>query len=234
MAATATIRRAASSDRSPAAIGSHGLLRRSISTSSIWLIPVMKTFTHRPASRVHSRSTAFEARPSETRRSRRGRRSTARCRSGCAGARSATARAAPTPPLAGTPVSPRAGGDSSQRKLPALWQHAADAGRLPRHRRRPALRRPARLSRRRHGGSLLALHAAAHRRRGGRHPRHQPRRAGASVGDGLAGGAPRRRGALGHAARCVGGAARAGAALRGMPSPPTSARCASTSGRGGA
>ena len=64
-AATATIRRAASSDRSPAAIGSHGLLRRSISTSSIWLMPVMKTFTHRPASRVHSRSTAFDARSSD-------------------------------------------------------------------------------------------------------------------------------------------------------------------------
>ena len=94
------------------------------------------------------------------------------------GARSATARAAPTPPLAGTPVSSRAVGDSSQRKLPALWQHAADAGRLPRHWRRPALRRPARLSRRRHGGPLLALHAAAHRRGGRRHPGHQPRRAG--------------------------------------------------------
>ena len=65
MAATATIRRAASSDRSPAAIGSHGLLRRSISTSSIWLIPVMKTFTHRPASSVHSRSTAPDARSSD-------------------------------------------------------------------------------------------------------------------------------------------------------------------------
>ena len=65
MAATATIRRAASSDRSPAAIGSHGLLRRSISTSSIWLIPVMKTFTHRPASSVHSRSTASDARSSD-------------------------------------------------------------------------------------------------------------------------------------------------------------------------
>ena len=65
MAATATIRRAASSDRSPAAIGSQGLLRRSISTSSIWLIPVMNTFTHRPASSVHSRSTTFEARSSD-------------------------------------------------------------------------------------------------------------------------------------------------------------------------
>jgi hypothetical protein len=62
MAATATIRRAAPSERSPAAIGSHGLLRRSISTSSTWLMPVMKTFTHRPASRVQSRSTAFDAR----------------------------------------------------------------------------------------------------------------------------------------------------------------------------
>ena len=107
----------------------------------------------------------------------------------------------------------------------------ADAGRLPRHRRRPALRRPARLSRRRHGGPLLALHAAADRRRRGRHPRHQPRRAGASVGDGLAGGASRRRRALGHAARRVGGAARPGDCARATPSPPTSARCASTSAR---
>ena len=65
IAATATTRRAASSERSPAAIGSHGLFRRSISTSSIWLIPVMKTFTHRPARRVHSRSTAFEARSTD-------------------------------------------------------------------------------------------------------------------------------------------------------------------------
>ena len=65
MAAAATTRRAVSSDRSPAAIGSHGLLSRSISTSSIWLIPVMKTFTQRPASSVHSRSTAPDARSSE-------------------------------------------------------------------------------------------------------------------------------------------------------------------------
>ena len=48
-----------SSDRSPAAIGSHGLLSRSISTSSIWLIPTMKTFTHSAGDAAsRSRSTA--------------------------------------------------------------------------------------------------------------------------------------------------------------------------------
>ena len=65
IAAAATIRRAASSDRSPAAIGSHGLLRRSISTSSTWLMPTMKTFTHAPAKSVHSRSIAPDARCSD-------------------------------------------------------------------------------------------------------------------------------------------------------------------------
>src|SRR5262245_8143815 len=64
-AATATMRRPASSDRSPAAIGSHGLLTRSISTSSTWLMPTMNTFTHAPASSVHSRSAAPEARSSD-------------------------------------------------------------------------------------------------------------------------------------------------------------------------
>ena len=116
-AATATIRRAASSERSPAAIGSHGLLRRSISTSSIWLIPATNTFTHRPARRVHAvrrRSTAVQRRGDDVEPD-----ATATCRSACAGARSADTRA-PTPPLAGTP-SHRAVGDSSQRKLPALW-----------------------------------------------------------------------------------------------------------------
>jgi hypothetical protein len=52
----ATIRRAATRLRSPAAIGRNGLLMRSISTSSIWLIPTMKTFTHQAARSVQSRS----------------------------------------------------------------------------------------------------------------------------------------------------------------------------------
>src|SRR4051794_17336628 len=49
-AATATIRQAAGTDSSPAAIGSRGLLTRSISTSVIWLSPTIATLTPVPAS----------------------------------------------------------------------------------------------------------------------------------------------------------------------------------------
>jgi hypothetical protein len=54
-AATATIQRPASGLRSPAAMGSAGLLMRSISTSSSWLMPTMKTFTHHAATSVIAR-----------------------------------------------------------------------------------------------------------------------------------------------------------------------------------
>jgi hypothetical protein len=54
-AQTATIRQAASTDRSPAARGRCGLLTRSISMSVIWLTPTMATFTHAPASITQSR-----------------------------------------------------------------------------------------------------------------------------------------------------------------------------------
>ena len=80
-----------------------------------------------------------------------------------------------------------------------------------------------------HGGPLLAHHPAAHRCRGGRHPRHLPRRAGPSVGDGLAGRPPGRRGAVGDAARGVGRAAAGCGCAPATRSPPTSTRCASTS-----
>jgi hypothetical protein len=59
---SATIRRAAGTDSSPAAMGSSGLLMRSISTSSSWLMPTMKTFTHQPASRTQTRSSRSAAR----------------------------------------------------------------------------------------------------------------------------------------------------------------------------
>ena len=51
-----TIRRPAAGLRSPAATGRNGLLIRSISTSSSWLIPTMKMFTHQAATSVQKRS----------------------------------------------------------------------------------------------------------------------------------------------------------------------------------
>jgi hypothetical protein len=53
---TITIVRAPASERSPAAIGSHGLFIRSISTSVIWLTPTIAMFTASPATSVASRS----------------------------------------------------------------------------------------------------------------------------------------------------------------------------------
>ncbi len=55
-AATATMIRPCAIVSSPEASGSRGLLMRSISTSVIWLMPTMKTFTARAASRVQTTS----------------------------------------------------------------------------------------------------------------------------------------------------------------------------------
>jgi hypothetical protein len=62
MAHSATILRPASAVSSPAATGSSGLLMRSISTSSSWLTPTMKTFTQRPATSTQNRSKTSAAR----------------------------------------------------------------------------------------------------------------------------------------------------------------------------
>jgi hypothetical protein len=61
---TITIARAPGNDSSPAAIGSHGLLMRSISTSVIWLTPTIAMLTIRPTSSVAARSGTPRA-PSE-------------------------------------------------------------------------------------------------------------------------------------------------------------------------
>ena len=120
----------------------------------------MKTFTHSPA----SRSQAGRRRPppsaaAATRRSRRSqRRPDDRVRPA-----EAPQHARRPAPLRGEPGTERSGVTHPGERYCALCQMRPMLDRLPRHRRRPALRRSARLPRRRHGGLLLALHPAADR-----------------------------------------------------------------------
>ena len=204
----------ASSDRSPAAIGSHGLLSRSISTSSIWLIPAMKTFTQGPPASVHSRSATPEARSSDAAMTYEPDDRQRRPDQRVGPAEAPQDAAAPTPPLAGTPVSPRPGGDSSRERYRASGDMPPMLAAYRANRRRPALRRSARLPRRRHGGPLLAHHQPRQARsRSSSSPSAASRRAAvamASLAAHPAGKSGRRRGH--RLARAW--AARGGRALR--------------------
>ena len=223
-------------ERSPAAIGSNGLLMRSISTSSIWLMPTMKTFTHQAGDedpeevderrsrrrgerrgdgveredrqrRADERVRAPEA-PQHAQRPRRRSRGRPCC---TASERRPAHRTEATGPVA-----------ACRRCSAAYRATGAD----------PPVRRPARLSRRRHGGLLLALHAAAHR--ASWWSPSWPSAAMRTGGPwGMASLAAHPGGAVRSATLADAWAAPRGlgAARRRCRPPPTSARCASTSAR---